>query len=197
MRTPRPSCLLGVVVVAFAACSEGSGDKAGAPDATSLPASDASAVPDAPDDDGADARADARIELGTDGGVLGGFGQRCSQRVACPVDAPICVVPVAGGVEGVCSIVCADDFAFITDGQGSITTRPDASADRRCAMAYTGVGTSTCQSFLGNTFRPPVVGQPQPNREYTGDVACAIRCGLGNACPLGLRCDLQFQVCAP
>ena len=198
MRTPTKFVLVFAVLVALAACSEGGGGGGGSPDAASPPpAVDASGAPDA--GDVADARADARIELGTDAGnSVGGFGQKCSQTVACPVDAPICVVSAAGGTEGLCSIVCADDFAFTTDGDGNVRTLPGPAADRVCAAAYTGgVGTSTCQALLGNTFRPPVVGRPSGNTPYTGDVACAIRCGAGNACPSGLRCDLQYQVCAP
>jgi hypothetical protein len=197
MRTTMLPSLLCVVLVALAACSEGGGgDRPETPDAASVPPTDAP-TPDAHDDDEPDARPDARIELGTDGGVVGGFGQKCSQTVACPVDAPICVLASASATEGLCSIVCADDFRFTTNGSGDITTRPDPATDRLCATAYSGgVGTSACQAFLGNTFRPPVVGRPSGNTEYTGDVACVIRCGVANTCPAGLRCNPQ-QVCAP
>jgi hypothetical protein len=189
-----------IFLVACAGGDGGADDDGGDDDAV-----DAAPRPDADegDDDGdGDGPADAGTpdaEPEPDGGPVsgeGGLGQTCNQTTPCPADAPICTIASASATTGMCTALCAEDYAFTTDAAGNVPL-PPAGSNAACAAIFEGTaGTAACATFLTTSFQPPLTGpRPAASTAYTADVMCGIRCGTGNACPSGLRCTNQF--CQP
>jgi hypothetical protein len=181
------------------ACAGGEGD-GGGDDAV-----DAAPRVDAADDDGDD---DSDDDGPPDAGAADArepdapppppsvLGQACNQTTACPAEAPICTIASAGATTGMCTTMCAEDYAFTTDAVGNVPL-PPAAATATCTAIFDGeAGTAACATFLTTSFAPPLTGpRPAADTAYTADVMCGIRCGTGNACPDGLRCTNQF--CQP
>jgi hypothetical protein len=186
--TPRSWLLLTVCLFALVACAGGDseGDDDGIDASITVDAGPADAEP-----------ADARPPDPDPDAGQGGLGQICDQSTPCPADAPLCTVASSGSARGACTAVCAADFAFMTNGTGNPTTTPGATSTATCTAIFDGTaGTPACLTFLLETFDPAVTGTaPAPSTAYTADVACAIRCGAGNACPTGLTCSNMF--CRP
>jgi hypothetical protein len=179
------------------ACAGGEGDGGEGEPVDAAPRADAA------DDDGDGDPPDAGVDAGDPDPEpdaappsSGGLGQACGQTVACPADAPVCSVTSASATTGMCTAVCAEDYAFTTDAVGNVPL-PPASSTAACTAIFDGsAGTAACATFLTTSFAPPLTGpRPAADTAYTADVMCGIRCGTGNTCPGGLRCTNQF--CQP
>lgn len=129
------------------------------------------------DDDGG-----SSVDAGPpDGGAAtgGGIGARCAEGVACPADAPTCVVLSADATEGFCTKECGT------------TPEPPAGTDPTPPEG----GTAMCQAGYAGTATPGCVFTLQAEG---GNLpwACGLACGQTSegdfgTCPSNLSCVQQ------